>query len=235
MAILDNLMAHWKLNEASGARADAHTGGLNLTDVNTVTQAAGKIGNAAQFTSGQSERLTHADHADLTMGDIDYLLAAWVYLDSKAAQLQFMAKMASSNFEFRFGYDVAADRFFFEILTLAGTGQVELADNLGAVSINTWYFVLGWLDAVANTVNIQVNDGTVDSAAQSQTPGAGTAEFEMGAERSAQFMNGRMDSVSIWKRVLTSQERTDLYNGGAGLDYPFTVAAGNPWNAYAQQ
>ena len=30
-------------------------------------------------------------------------------------------------------------------------------------------------------------------------------------------MNGRIDEVGIWKRVLTSDERTAIYNGGAGL------------------
>ena len=224
MAILDNLMAHWKLNEVSGTRVDAHST-RDLTDVNTVTQAAGKIGNAAQFTAANSERLTHADHADLTMGDIDYTLACWVYLDVKTAYQVLMAKMAASNFEYRFAYDNVADRFLMEILTLAGVGQVELADNLGAVSTGTWYLVIGWLDAAANTLNIQVNNGTVDSAAQTQTPGAGTAEFEMGADRSSTLMDGRIDSASIWKRVLTPTERTLLWNGGAGLDYPFVAAA----------
>ena len=33
----------------------------------------------------------------------------------------------------------------------------------------------------------------------------------------------------FWKRVLTAQERTDLWNGGTGLAYPFgTLAALSP-------
>ena len=83
---------------------------------------------------------------------------------------------------------------------------------------------MAWLDAGANTLNIQVNNGTIDSAAQTITPGDGAAEFEMGADRSINFMNGRIDSCSIWKRVLTPAERTTLWNGGAGLDYPFLTA-----------
>jgi hypothetical protein len=33
---------------------------------------------------------------------------------------------------------------------------------------------------------------------------------------------GDIDEVGIWSRVLTSTEVTQLYNGGAGLQYPFT-------------
>ncbi|KKL71331.1 hypothetical protein LCGC14_2096030, partial [marine sediment metagenome] len=29
----------------------------------------------------------------------------------------------------------------------------------------------------------------------------------------------RVDSVTIWKRLLTAQELTELYRGGAGVDY----------------
>jgi len=34
--------------------------------------------------------------------------------------------------------------------------------------------------------------------------------------------------VGVWDRILTQTEIDDLYNGGAGLAYPLTVAAGDP-------
>ena len=37
-------------------------------------------------------------------------------------------------------------------------------------------------------------------------------------------MKGRIDEVGFWKRVLTSSERSLLYNGGVGLTYPFSGA-----------
>ena len=37
-------------------------------------------------------------------------------------------------------------------------------------------------------------------------------------------MKGRIDEVGFWKRVLTSAERSLLYNGGVGLTYPFSGA-----------
>ena len=36
-----DLLAWWQLDEASGNRADSHTGGYTLTDNNTVTTAQG--------------------------------------------------------------------------------------------------------------------------------------------------------------------------------------------------
>jgi len=36
-----------------------------------------------------------------------------------------------------------------------------------------------------------------------------------------------MDIFTGWDRVLTSAERTLLYNSGAGLQYPFTTTSAN--------
>lgn len=63
----DNLVAHWKLDESSGTRNDSK-GANHLTDNNTVTSAAGKLGDAADFESSNSERLTLADNADMSLG-----------------------------------------------------------------------------------------------------------------------------------------------------------------------
>jgi len=41
-------------------------------------------------------------------------------------------------------------------------------------------------------------------------------------------MDGRVDEVGFWKRVLTAQERTNLYNAGAGNTYHLGKAA-SPW------
>ena len=225
MAILDNLEAHWKLNEASGTRVDSH-GSNDLTDINTVLQAAGKIGNAAQFQDSNSERLFVADNASLSMGDIDFSFAAWVYLDSKPAEQMYVFSkgLVSANAEYQLYWNDAADRFTFRVSDDT-TSQGENADNLGAPSTATWYFIMCWHDATANTINIKVNDGTVDSAAYSLGSYDSIRPFTIGARSDGsshnRFWDGRIDSLSVWKRVLTAQEQTDLYNGGAGLDYPF--------------
>jgi hypothetical protein len=34
--------------------------------------------------------------------------------------------------------------------------------------------------------------------------------------------DGMIDEIGVWSRALTSGEVTQLYNSGAGLQYPFT-------------
>lgn len=227
--LLTDLKAHWKLNEASGTRVDSE-GSNDLTDNNTVTQATGKIGDAADFEDANEESLSIADNADLSAGDIDFTIAGWFYLDDKTRSLRMVNKWlgAGSQREYVVGYTPSAtDRLFFQVSSDGSDFPSIKADSFGAVSTGVWIFIVAWHDATANTINIQVNNGTVDSSAHTAGVFNGTSAFRLGGvpEESGQFLDGRIDSVSFWKRVLTSTERTNLYNGGSGFDHPFTSEA----------
>jgi hypothetical protein len=76
------ITSYWKLDEASGTRADSASSN-NLTDVNSVGQATGKIGSAGQFTISGSKYLSIADNASLSTGSTDFTVSVWVYIDAK--------------------------------------------------------------------------------------------------------------------------------------------------------
>lgn len=216
------LVGYWKLDEASGTRNDS--GGTNhLTDNNTVTQAAGKVANAAQFTAANSEYLSVADSAALSTGDIDFTICAWVYLDSKSSSRLIVSKgtlATAAATEYWVDHLASTDRFRFGVSTGAALATVS-ADVLGAPSLATWYFVVAWHDSVGNTINISVNNGAANSAAHSAGVQDSTQPFQIGAAAGPSgFMDGRVDEVGVWKKVLTAAERTLMYNGGSGRTTP---------------
>lgn len=182
-----------------------------------------EAGMAAQFTAATSEYLSVAHNASLFTGDIDFMVAAWVYVDDTGSTRIIASKWNSvvdNNGEWDI-YRTSGDRFGFSIYS-GVTGNSVTATSFGAVSSGTWYFVVGWHDSVANTVNIQVNNGTADSAATTITPSAtSTAAFRLGAENSTPtyFWNGRVQCVGFWKSILTAAQRTTLYNSGTPLAY----------------
>ena len=100
------------------------------------------------------------------------------------------------------------------------------AGNFGSPSTAAWIFIVAWHDSSANTINIKVNNGTANSASYSSGVNDDTSPFVLGATNTgAGFMDGRIDQVGVWKRVLTADEQTFLYNNGngrayAGLDMP---------------
>lgn len=220
-----SLIGYWKMDEVSGNALDSTANSLTLTDTNTVGTAAGKINTARQFNAAGSRYLSRASESLLQTGDIDFTWSAWVYLDSKATFRIVLAKAASTTIatsEYIMYYDSSVDRFRFGVGDGSTIGNAQ-ADNFGSPSINTWYFLVGWHDATANTVNIQVNNGTANSVAQATAGGyTNAAALNIGARAAGNLpMDGRIDEIGFWKRVLTAAERTALYAGGAGLTWPF--------------
>ena len=224
----NNLISWWTLDEPSAgvgavARADSH-GTNNLTDNNTTASAAGKVAQATQHINANDEYLSHVSNADLQTGDIDFTVACWVYLDNKATVQMFVTKdnAGGGNREYHLAYDSGADRFTFAVFTPVDVQVAINANTLGAPVVATWYFIIAWHDSVANTINIQVNDGGVDSVGVAALQAAGNAVFMLGRRQFGGFLNpldGRLDEVVFAKRVWTADERTILYNGGDGMGY----------------
>lgn len=224
MALLDQCVAYWRLEEVSGARADS-VGTSTLTDTNTVTQMVGKVGMAAHFTAANTEYLTCIDNPALSMGDFDFTIAAWCFPDTATGSRQIVAKREnaiSANLEYLLRINVTLEMFI-------GDG-VGASFNLGggaALVASQWQLVIAWWDAAAGRINMQLNNGAVEtSGATAVNPADSARPFFIGGMGAGQLWDGGIDEVGIWKRILTVQERSDLWNGGAGMD-PFAAGGGS--------
>ncbi len=83
--------------------------------------------------------------------------------------------------------------------------------------------MVAWHDAAIDTLNIQVDNGAVDTVSHTTGVFDGSAPFTIGGEvnSTVNFLEGRTDSVTVWNRVLSADERMQLFNNASGLDYPF--------------
>ena len=226
------LVSYWRLDEEAGIRADAH-GKNHLSVGNTLTQVAGKLGKAARFKKASGEYLFVTDAPTLATGDIDFTISAWVNLDGGRDEMYIASRGSDAlGWEWFLIYDASLDFFSFIITTPGALNKgnadaLAFTDSFGKAQIGAWNFVVAWHDSAKETVNIQVNNGLVDSLHKSQVnqpdldqPTAGTGPFNLGAfDGPGGFLNGRLDTAAFWKRVLTSAERAALYNNGAGLDF----------------
>jgi len=235
-SLYNGLIEYWPLHEPSGDRFGIVLA-TQLADTNTVTQADGRVISAASFASASSERLGVASSAVIQTGDIDFTWAAWVWLETTTANMYILSKDNASGTgrEYVVNYANVADRLQFSVFKSGPTAVTAQADTFGAPPDDTWMFVVGWHDAAADTVNIQVNDGAVDSTATGGAlQAAGAAALNFGARGDATiYLNGRLCEVGFWKRVLTPLERLWLYNQGLGRTYPFDGRPGlkprKPW------
>ncbi len=222
MVSLTNLVSYWKLDEASGNALDAH-GTNTLTDTNTVTSAAGKIGDSRHFTRTVPEYFTIADNASLSApAGTSFTFSCWIYPDSRATSESILSKGTT---DFLLAISSAAGNIQWTIGDGSSAFDTALTITSAISADATWFHVVCWYNADNNEVGMSINNGspstrTYGGAARANS----TNPFRIGtqAENSANAFDGRIDEVGFWKRVLTVAERTSLYNGGNGLAYPFT-------------
>lgn len=213
MALTDSLISWWSLDEASGTRADSH-GSNDLTDNNTVGSATGIVGDAASFVAANNEFLTRADNASLSTGNIDFTFAFWV--NSPGTSEGFLGKRANlSSTEYQIYR--SAGTWKFDVYSGGLVGVTE-----SATAATGWCFVVGWHDSVNDTINIQINNNTAASSSHSGGTQDSTAGFVIGnisSTTNVSACDSEIDEVAFWKRVLTVDERTALYNSGNGVSY----------------
>jgi hypothetical protein len=236
MAVITSLIAYWSLGEASGNALDSH-GSNHLTETSgTIDATAGKVGGCRDFEAGDTEYFEIADNVDLSTGDVDWTWAGWVNAETLAANPVIAHKgwinTPDGNSEWILFYNTSTSRFNFVKRVAASVTLV--ATTFGAASTGTWYFVVMWHDAVNNLMGISINDGTADTTSSSTGLNDGNRAYQIGASSlQALYWDGLIDEVGFWKKVLTSGERTWLYNSGNGRSYADIVAeaggGAKPW------
>ena len=157
--LLTNLVSWWAFEEVSGTRVDSH-GSDDLSDANTVTQIAGKVGDAAQFTAANTEYLGSPGTGYLSYGgDRDWTIAVWVYPDA-------LAQATIINY----GSGTTAAETDYAILIAAGTGQISFSLGVSTafktlattfsspLVVDTWQFVIFDHKASTKTISASINN-----------------------------------------------------------------------------
>lgn len=217
--LLTKLNSYWKLDEASGTRADS-VGSNTLTDNNTVSSAAGKISNAADFERSDSEWLSHADDPTLSTNGMSFTVCAWVKPESVGINQHILGK----------GWDDGAQQEYNMGINDSNTFRMEWYDGSPQVNINSgvtasagnWYFVAIRYNYSQGNIRVRVNstDSTPSSVNQNSSTG-GVFGIGKGGSAAGAYFDGLVDEVGFWKRYLSDAELLRLYNSGAGLTYPF--------------
>lgn len=89
------------------------------------------------------------------------------------------------------------------------------------ISYNTWIHIAATYDG-AGTIKLYLN-GSLNSTFTGKTwiDGGGTCSTNIGSYNASNlFFKDKIDEVGSWSRALTSTEVTELYNAGAGKQYP---------------
>lgn len=223
-----NLAAWWALDEASGNRVDAHTNGYTLTDNNTVLNTAAKIGaNAALFNEAMAEYLSRTNAAEAwRLNTNDMTIGFWVKWTSYGVGSQHILSCGASVGTVQ-GYRIMTTTTGANIYVIVANGS-SAVNHLpawdSAPSVGTWYYIFVEIDRsdkISMWKNNTIESVQTDVSSFSANDIIAGSDFRLGRGPGADtdYFHGGLDEVAIWNRLLTSLEKTWLWNDGAGRAY----------------
>jgi hypothetical protein len=173
-----------------------------------------QVGGGTNFVAASSQRLSVNTNASLQVGSGDFTVSAWVRFTSLPVSDADLVSKRNNNFnesEYTVYYRSANGR-----LTINAGGSGNLASSAAVISAGVWYHVTAGVSA-GNSF-IYVNNG--DLATAVAPPPTVTPPLSFGGRwNNSALFTGDLDEITFHKRVLTADERTFLFNSGAGRTY----------------
>ncbi len=231
----------YHLGEASGTLFDSTSNDRNSTAQQlTAYQAAGKIGDAADFEYGVVD---YIDVPKWSFGNSDITFMAWVKHESLVSGQTIVGNWGSGaeqtgkrNWLLVFG--ATPGRFSANIYD--GGGSVARAEtdlNTFPISTGVWYHLIGTWDDASNTVKIYV-DGVQrdDSNAVNISMANSTHTSSIGSqEQTIEPMDGIIDEIKILNTDLSADEAKLLYESESDQLITFELISGGSSSSSSDQ
>lgn len=216
--LLTDLVAYWALEETSGTRVST-VGSFNMTEDGTTGRLAGKHNFGADLSLvGRLLRV-----GGNIFGDTDFTIALWARHPSGGGHgsvyiFDHWDSDAGNTEDIDIEYASTGPIAYIRDWNDQVTSTVPFTDDV-------WHLIIVWHDSVNNKLGISADNET---AVETSTGGpnstvTGNLYFnEDGKNDGGAGANQiQEDEVMVWSRVLSSAERAELWNGGAGKFYPF--------------
>jgi hypothetical protein len=216
-SLLTDLVSFYSLANVN----DAHASNT-LTNTNTVTFGAGKVGDAATFDRASSQKLTKTSLTGLSASSAGSVAFWWKRNGNTSGGVEGIVELGSAStnsFLIYTGSNNAQNKV--GVYQFVGSSIQSLSTNdTLALTDATWYhFALTWTSGAGNLKLYR--DASV---AVTDTMSAVTLGNDLAVGYGAilgQYVKGSIDELGIWNRELTSGEVSSLYASGSGLAYPF--------------
>lgn len=236
MALDTNQVHAWHFNESSGNAADS-VGSQTLTNNNTVPFGSGLLANCAIPVAASSESFSSTAGL-FPSSPTAVSVNCWIQVrvaPVDAANYIISNDGTTSNRGLRFFYqDTAGSKQVRVLVSYNSDGSSISAVKTGTLTLDTWYMVTFTDNGTDVIVYVNGSAGTTASNAGTRSYDNSVSDvFAVAAPYglSDQFLDGKFDELGVWTRALSGAEITELYNAGAGLAYPYTVAGPTRANA----
>lgn len=223
--ILAELVESWDCTDPSNIGRGFHRG-INATVTGATYDATNQ---AAKFVAASSQYMSIADRAEIALLNQDFTWEFW--FNRTASSNSFGAPVSKWPYEYALLYGNGVTL----TVSLSQAESVSNDTTITAPTNSTWNQMLVWHDAIANTRLIQINTtsamGSISSASYVKGVWRKSNALVFGAlQTSAQYWDGMLKCIRLWKRVLSAREREALWNRGVPVPYQAlrTLSSGAP-------
>jgi lysophospholipase L1-like esterase len=213
-------MGYWKLDEASGTRADSSGRANDLSATAAPGNAAGIVSNAVAL-NGSTQYLSRASGADLKITSGDWTLLAWAKR-SASSQGTLIGKW---NASIEYVFWINTDALMLTIRNAADDTTLSIGYTyMSSFSNDVWHLYCARYDSSAQKVRLSVDNKTIEETAYSAGFHDAENDFTIGAlATNTQHFTGQIDEASKYARYLTDREVALYYNARAGLTFGGSV------------
>ena len=219
LPLWNDLLAYYTADNTPNDALDTYNGTL----VNGTTYGTGII-NQGFSLDGVNDTVDFGNVLDFD-GSTPFSISCWINGSSLGSTTKIFLAKCSNTTPFN-GYTfgvTSAKNVYFQLSNDANTNFLAII-NTATLSDSTWYHCLMTYDGSKSSSGLKVY---VDNALNTQTifsdtltgSISNTKSFKIGARDNGFFYGGLVDEISVFNRELTASEVTQLYNGGAGLQY----------------
>jgi hypothetical protein len=219
MALTDNLVAYYKLDETSGTTVYDALGNHNGTNNGATINQAGKIGKAYDFERSESDYISLGNFMYNNLQNTSYSISVWFKLESIGNYQAIILNRGNSD---RHTGIWVSNTNKIRITMYAG-GSPAL-DVSGSTTINTgqWYnIVLVYNRGTGVYAYLNGHSEISQSTSSNYLIESGETAIGRKGIDSTDYFDGMIDDVAIFSRALSPTEVTELYNSGDGRTYPF--------------
>jgi len=211
------LLAYWQFNISAN---DSHFSNDGTSHGATLTTGdGGKIGEAYAY-DGINDDVSVPQTTNLSqgLGDANASFTGWVYLEDNLDNPMIMEYRKNAGGYVTFTVSIASATGKLQYID-DGDGR-EVCTSSGVVPTQEWVFLSIRKDKSSQKIYLGVNNTETECAGDSgSSTGTGYPIFFGRSSWDSQYLEGKIDEVGIWSRLITTEELDFLYNNYTGLTY----------------
>lgn len=223
--LLTSLVSYFKMEDVNDFYGSNH-----LTNYNTVGFAAGKVNNGA-VPNGATSYLRRTNPLSVQTTNVSMFM--WIYIASTSEKGGFFSNGGYTGSVWN-GYALGvgdnADSVDYVGNYLVGLAHGVSAKSFGVIGAAGWHLVgmtrdaTTWRGYVDNVLMAGTFTNNPNTPGNHVTFGAANQDYTS----LPRWSNCKVDEMGFWNKVLSTQEMTDLWNGGTGQTMIDTAASAIP-------